>query len=106
MVHLVIVSLNSAYGDVIFTGSSETIEECGMSSVLTELTEEKLYLNSFCFGFRLNNKNLLLPNFSKYLFRSDEMRKQIIKTASGVTRYNVSKKKMEKVINKYFYMLY
>ena len=36
------------YGDVIFTGSSETEDECGMSSVLNIKTDEKLYLNSFC----------------------------------------------------------
>ena len=40
------------YGDILFTGSSETPEECGMSSVLTTHTDEKLYLDSFCFGFR------------------------------------------------------
>ncbi len=86
------------YGDVLFTGSSETPDECGISSVLTTKIEEKIYLNSFCFGFRLKNENLLLPDFSKYLFRSEEVRKQINRTASGVTRFNVSKKKMEKVV--------
>lgn len=30
------------YGDVIFTGSSETPDECGFSSVLTEKTDEKV----------------------------------------------------------------
>lgn len=85
------------YGDVLFTGSSETPEECGMSSVLTSITNEKLYLNSFCFGFRFYNKNLIIPKFSKYVFRASELRKQIKRTASGVTRFNVSKKKMEKV---------
>ena len=30
------------YGDVIFTGSSETPDECGNSSILTTKTEEKL----------------------------------------------------------------
>ncbi|MBR2870008.1 MAG: restriction endonuclease subunit S [Clostridia bacterium] len=85
------------YGDVIFTGSSETPNECGMSSVLTVKTDEKLYLNSFCFGFRLFDKELLLPDFMKYLFRSAEMRKAITKTASGVTRFNVSKSKMAKI---------
>lgn len=85
------------YGDVIFTGSSETPEECGMSSVLTSITDEKLYLNSFCFGFRFYDKKLMLPEFSKYVFRSSEIRKQIKRTASGVTRFNISKKKMEKV---------
>lgn len=86
------------YGDVLFTGSSETPDECGMSSVLTSTTEEKLYLNSFCFGFRFFDRSLFLPEFSKYVFRSTEIRKQIRKTASGVTRFNVSKKKMQKVI--------
>ena len=40
-------------GDVLFTGSSETPDECGMSSVLLDDPKEPLYLNSFCFGFRL-----------------------------------------------------
>jgi type I restriction enzyme S subunit len=84
-------------GDIIFTGSSETKDECGMSSVLLQDTNEPLYLNSFCFGFRLFDKNLLLPSFAKYLFRSDKVRKQIMQTASGVTRFNVSKAKMENV---------
>ena len=84
-------------GDILFTGSSETPDECGMSSVLTKQPPEKLYLNSFCFGFRLHDANLLLPDFSKYLFRSNSLRKQIEKTASGVTRFNVSKQKMLKV---------
>ena len=35
------------YGDILFTGSSETANECGMSSVLTVDTDEVLYLNSF-----------------------------------------------------------
>jgi len=86
------------HGDILFTGSSETLDECGISSVLTKETNEKLYLNSFCFGFRLIDKDLLLPDFSKYLFRSNEIRKQIIRTASGVTRFNVSREKMEQVI--------
>ena len=85
------------YGDIIFTGSSETAEECGISSVLTQKTDEKLYLNSFCFFLRLNDKDILNPDFAKHLFRSSNLRYQIGKTASGVTRFNVSKKAMERV---------
>ena len=33
------------YGDVLFTGSSETPDECGMSSVLTKKADQSLYLN-------------------------------------------------------------
>mgnify|MGYP000971412938 CR=1 FL=1 len=85
------------YGDIIFTGSSETPDECGFSSVVTTKTNEKLYLNSFCFFFRLNNPGILLPDFAKHLFRSDNLRYQIGKTASGVTRFNVSKERMKSV---------
>lgn len=83
------------YGDVVFTGSSETPDECGMSSVLTTKTSEKLYLNSFCFGYRLHKLDDFNPDFLKHLLRSSDLRKQIKRTASGVTRFNVSKKKME-----------
>ena len=85
-------------GDVLFTGSSENPDECGMSSVLVNEPEEPLYLNSFCFILRLNDKELFLPEFLKYLFRDTGIRKQIAKTASGVTRFNVSKKRFAKVV--------
>ena len=85
------------YGDIIFTGSSETPDECGIASVVTKRTDEKLYLNSFCFFFRFNEPSIMCPDFAKHLFRSSNLRYQIGKTASGVTRFNVSKKLMEKV---------
>ena len=37
-------------------------------------------------------------NFMKHLFRGLSLRKQIIKTASGVTRFNISKKRMQDII--------
>ena len=86
------------YGDILFTGSSENMEECGLSSVYTEKNEEAVYLNSFSFGFRFNDKRIFEPEFTKYLFRSNDLRKQIIRSASGVTRFNVSKRKMENVV--------
>ncbi len=85
------------YGDILFTGSSETPDECGMSSVLTTKLSEPLYLNSFCFGFRLNDVSLFNPEFLKHLFRGNYVRKQIANTASGVTRFNVSKKRFAKI---------
>src|SRR5690554_7731481 len=39
------------FGDVIFTTSSETPEEVGMSSVWLG-NRQDTYLNSFCFGYR------------------------------------------------------
>jgi type I restriction enzyme, S subunit len=85
-------------GDVLFTGSSETPDEVGMSSVVVEKPSEAIYLNSFCFGYRFNDDGLLLPGFSKYIFRSDAVRQQIVLTASGVTRFNISKKRFLKVL--------
>ena len=85
------------YGDILFTGSSETPDECGMTSVLTEQTDETLYLNSFCFGYRFNDVNNINPGFMKHLFRSHSLRKALAKTASGVTRFNVSKKKVANI---------
>jgi len=83
-------------GDILFTGSSEIMEECGLSSVITEEISG-IYLNSFSFAFRLNDDIKILPSFSKYLFRDFRIRKQIIKTANGVTRFNVSKEAMKKI---------
>lgn len=86
------------FGDVLFTGSSETPDECGMSAVVTEDVTENIYLNSFCFGFRLFDSEVFLPDFLKHLFRSQNLRKQISQTASGVTRFNVSKKRFAKIL--------
>jgi len=85
------------YGDVLFTGSSETAEEVGMSCAVTTNFDEPVYLNSFSFGVRFNEEIQLIPEFSKYLFRSKFMRTEISKTASGVTRFNVSKSRFKKL---------
>ena len=85
------------YGDVLFTGSSETAEDAGMSSAITTTIEEDIYLNSFSFGIRFNEDVELIPEFSKYLFRSHFMRAAISKTASGVTRFNISKERLKKL---------
>jgi type I restriction enzyme S subunit len=84
-------------GDILFTGSSETPDEVGMSSVVTSKVNEPLYLNSFCIGYRLDDPTVLDPEFAKHLFRSGDLRKQLIRTASGVTRFNVSKARLARV---------
>ena len=78
------------FGDIFFTTSSETPNEVGISSVLLSKCGI-LYLNSFCFGFRLNNFEILSPCFAVFYFRSDCFRKQIFKLAQGSTRFNISK---------------
>lgn len=85
------------YGDVLFTGSSETADEAGMSSSVTTRFDGPVYLNSFAFGVRFNKSISMIPEFSKYLFRSSFMRSEIAKTASGVTRFNISKERFRKL---------
>lgn len=82
-------------GDLFFTTSSETPEEVGMTSVLLEDVGE-CYLNSFCFGFRLYNFDDLVPEFAPYLFRGNEVRKQIINLGQGYTRFNLPKTELLK----------
>ena len=84
------------FGDIFFTISSETPDEIGMSSVLLEEVKN-VYLNSFCFGFRLNSFNKLLPEFARFLFRSKIVRNEIKKLAQGSTRYNMSKAELLKL---------
>ncbi len=69
-----------------------------MASVVTKLPSEPIYLNSFCIGFRPHDVSQLEPEFAKHLFRSGVMRSQIIKTANGVTRINVSKARLAKIL--------
>lgn len=79
------------WGDILITGSSETPADAGMSSVVLFNPHEKMYLNSFCFGFRLNDMNEVLPSYIGHLLRSTFIRAAISKTAFGVTRFNVNR---------------
>lgn len=80
------------YGDIFFTTSSETPHEVGISSVLLDKSVTTLYLNSFCFGFRLDNLETLTPEFAQYYFRGQAFRKKMTRLAQGASRFNLSKK--------------
>lgn len=84
-------------GDVLFSGSSETPDEAGMSCVVTDDLEGDYYMNSFCFGLRLNNPEQFNLHYFKHILRSYNIRKAISKTANGVTRFNISKASFGKV---------
>ena len=78
-------------GDLLFNGSSETPEEVAMCSlVLNQISD--LYLNSFCFGFRLNKDTNSDGLFMAYWFRSSIGRNMMAYLAQGATRYNISKR--------------
>ena len=82
------------FGDVLFTTSSETPDEVGMSSVWLE-NAENTYLNSFCFGYRPTAE--FNPYYLAYMLRSSSIRKKIIFLAQGISRYNISKNKMMQI---------
>lgn len=86
------------YGDILFTGSSEIANEAGISSAVTTKFDEEVYLNSFSFGVRFKSNANITPEFAKYLFRCSFMRSEISKTASGVTRFNISKERFKKIL--------
>jgi len=87
------------YGDILFTTSSETPEEVGMSSVLLDEIDN-LFLNSFCFGFRPYNLEKIDPYFARFYFRSYYMRDKISRLAQGSTRFNLSKLQIMKIKTK------
>jgi type I restriction enzyme S subunit len=84
-------------GDLLFNGSSETPEEIGMCSLLNQEVP-LLYLNSFCFGFRLKSPDRVYPLFLTYYFRSGHGRQLLYSSAQGATRYNLSKKNFNDLI--------
>ena len=81
------------FGDLLFNGSSETPEEVGLCSVI-DFEPGKLFLNSFCFGFRPFSLDHFDGVFFAYLFRSSIGRQIMVGLAQGSTRYNLSKPKL------------
>ena len=81
-------------GDVLFTLSSETPEEVGVGSVYLGIDE--VFLNSFCFGFHIDNKELAYPSYFSYYVSSTPFRKFIYPFAQGSTRFNLCKADFEK----------
>lgn len=82
------------YGDVLFTLSSETPNEVGIGSVF--LGKEKVYLNSFCFGIHITNKEVAFSPYLSYYVSSTAFRKFIYPYAQGSTRFNLCKADFEK----------
>ena len=78
-------------GDLLFNGSSETPEEVALCSLVSH-DLRNVYLNSFCFGFRLRNDAEVDGLFLTYYIRSAHGREIMKSLAQGSTRYNLSKK--------------
>ncbi len=75
-------------GDVIFTRTSETIEEIGFSSTCLETIDEASFAG-FLIRFR-PKQEILDANFSKYYFRNILLRAFFIKEMNLVTRASLS----------------
>ncbi len=78
-------------GDLLFNGSSETPEEVAMCSLVSGEIQGRLFLNSFCFGFRFHSGAETDALFLTYYLRSREGRELMKSLAQGSTRYNLSK---------------
>lgn len=89
---------NLEYGDVLVTMSSETPEEIGYTSVVTDKNITECYLNSFCFIYRLFDKESVDPRFLIYLFNCDTYRVSVVRIAQGITRYNISKTQFKDIM--------
>ncbi|UWV85007.1 restriction endonuclease subunit S [Mycoplasmopsis felis] len=68
-----------------------------MTSIWPFKGKENIYLNSFCFGIRLNNINNYDINFLAYNLRNNELRKDIVLLAQGISRFNISNRRFMKL---------
>ena len=81
-----------ARDDLLFNATSETPDELAMGSVVAlDGADHELYLNSFCFGFRVADREYCDPFFLGYWSRGFPGRKAVRALAQGATRYNLSK---------------
>lgn len=82
-------------GDVLFTRTSETIDEIGFSSVCMQDMPDAVYAG-FLIRFR-PNKGKLAPLFSKFLFRNEALRAFFAKEMMIVTRASLSQNLLQKM---------
>ncbi len=89
------ISYSVHVGDVIFTRTSETVEEIGLSSVCLKAIKDATFAG-FLIRFRPNTGELY-PCFSKYYFRNILMRTFFIKEMNLVTRASLSQDLLKKL---------
>ena len=82
-------------GDVLFTRTSETIEEIGISSICFQKIHKAVFAG-FLIRFR-PNEGTLNKNFSKYFFRSKIPRTFFVKEMNLVTRASLSQELLKRL---------
>jgi type I restriction enzyme S subunit len=83
--------------DLFFLMSSEDFADLGKSSLLLNTIEFKIYLNSFCKGFRFIKKNIE-PQFINYLLHSSACRAALSNEGRGFTRINLRMDKINDLV--------
>ena len=84
-------------GDIFVTPSSETVDDIGHSSVITETIPNAVY-SYHIMRYRLFKKNILLSYYINYVFDTENVKKQILKKAQGLTRFGLSKDKFASIL--------
>ncbi|MCU9938608.1 restriction endonuclease subunit S [Mycoplasmopsis felis] len=85
------------YGDIFVTTSSEIPEEVGITSIWPFKDKENIYIKFILFWIRLNNINNYYINFLAYNLRNNELRKDIVLLAQGISRFNISNRRFMKL---------
>ena len=83
--------------DIFITPTSETKEDIGHASVILETISNCCY-SYHIMRYRLINPNRVTASFIMYLFYSQDLKKQILKYAQGLTRYGLSKEKFSNLL--------
>ncbi|MBG9823982.1 hypothetical protein ABE33_14835 [Bacillus safensis] len=92
-----VITNNLNKGDIIFTPSSETPEDIGHSIVISTDLPNTVY-SYHLIRFRPNKAAQLNINYSHFFCNTDYVRKQIIKHATGSTRFTVSKESFSNIL--------
>ncbi|CAM7699511.1 restriction endonuclease subunit S [Salmonella enterica subsp. enterica serovar Emek] len=83
-------------GDVLFTRTSETIEEIGFSAVCKSTIEQAVFAG-FLIRFRPDEGNIEV-GFSEYYFRNEKLRAFFAKEMNLVTRASLSQDLLKKML--------
>ena len=91
-----IQSCSCEKGDIFITPTSETRDDIGHASVVTETLINTVY-SYHIMRFRLIEVNMITSFFIRYLFETEIVQKQIYKLAKGLTRFGLSKYDFAKI---------
>ena len=81
-------------GDVLFNRTSEIPQEIALSSIY--LDDETITFGGFVIRGR-QNKRLLLPEYAKYCFKANSVRKEMIRRCQGAIRANIGQKDLSQI---------